>query len=220
MTYIVGGKLDNQPFLMVDCKIENRKENEDVKYLFADKVVSFNSHIDEAFFCQMGHQLLKHFITMVDYMLTVEKRKIDVFDLKTMRDIFDEINNAFSYSHLNFMSDDSSLFFISKNDICKYEISFDNEQKKYAVRWQVKIKNNKCLTSNSPEERNVNCVEGDLKEFCKWIIVQERRREIDDLKDRFTFISSDGNKLNYEYPYLSKNDIINQFASMGFDKLE
>jgi len=215
MTYIVGGKLDITPFLLIDCKQENKEGH----LLFSDKVVSFNSYKDEAFFCQMGHGIIKHLITMVDYILTFEKRKIDLFDVKDIRWLFDEINAAIEYSKYDFTTEDNCLFIISTNDICKYNISFDKEKKKYHNISQVTIAINECLSSNSAQCRHVNVAASDIEAYCKDVIEQEKLGVVDDLKDRYTFIISDGDKLNYHFPYKSRNDVINMFTDMGFDKL-
>lgn len=216
MTYIVGGKLNSNPFLMIDCKVQNDK---DIWY-FQDKVVSFNSGIDDTYFCQMGHSIIKHFIMMYDYIMTVKGEKINVFELVEIKKMFDEINYALEYSNYDFKSEGgNTLFFISKNDICKYIVNFNNETKKYNNISQVKIENNKCSTSNSPISRDVNIKQPDLKKFCQDVIEDEKMGIPDDLKDRYTFIYTLENKLNYAFPYKSKEDIINQFTDMGFEKL-
>jgi hypothetical protein len=216
MTYIVGGKLDNRPFLMIDCK----QENQNGQFLFADKVVSFNSHESEAYFCQMGHGIVKHFITMIDYSLTFEERKINLFDVRDIRWVFDTINEAIQYSKYEFTSKDHCLFFISKDNICKYTVLFDNKERRYHHVSQYTIENNQCYSSNSPACRQVNVQESDLEEFCKVVIEEEKAGIVDDLKDRYTYIYSDGEKLKYQYPFKSKRDVFNMFTSMGFDKLD
>jgi hypothetical protein len=50
MTYIIGRKLNNNPFLMIDCKVKNEKE----EWYYLDKSSNFNSNIDETYFYQMG----------------------------------------------------------------------------------------------------------------------------------------------------------------------
>lgn len=216
MTYIVGGKLNNIPFLLIDCKAKN----EDGSLTFYDKVVSFNSHKEEAYFCQMGNAYIKDLITMSDYIMTYEKRKIDVFDFKDILKLFDEINVAIQYSEIDYVSDYNSLFFISKSDVCKYNVYFDKDKKKFYNISQVKIESNKCITSNSILTRDVRTQVKDLKDFCKNVIEQEKMGVPDDLKDRYTFLTCDGNCLRYDFPYKSKYDIINMFTNMGFDKLQ
>ena len=217
MTYIVGGKLGNNPFLMIDCKVKNN-ENE---WLYQDKVVSFNSGIDETYFCQMGHSIIKHFIIMYDYIKTYKNEKLNVFEKNEIKKMFDKINAAIEYSGYDFRSEGgNTLFFISKNDICKYTVEFNNETKRYFNISQVKIEDNNCSTSNSILSRPVNVGHSDLREFCKNIIEEEKAGIVDDLKDRYTFIYTLDDKLNYKFPHKSEKDIINQFTEMGFDNLE
>jgi len=216
MTYIVGGKLNNAPFLMIDCKVQNTEK----EFKFQDKVVSFNSYNTVAFYCQMGHAIIKHFITMYDYMLTFGNKKINVCDINDIKEMFCVINEAIHKSNFDINTiDDNHLFFITKDDICKYKVSFNNDEKKYFNITKIQINNNECVTSNSVLKRNVNVESGELKDFCKSVIEQEKMGIEDDLKDRFTFIKSNGNELIYDFPYKSTNDIINMFTEMGFDKL-
>lgn len=216
MTYIVGGKLDDNPFLMIDCKVSNQEQG----YIFEDKVVSFNSNKSEAYFCQMGCAVIKSLITMVDIILTYQNKKIDLFNHDDINWLFREINEAIKYSNLNIPSGDNLLFFISKNDICKYSVSYDIKRKEYINIVKTTIKNYECLTSNSIICRNVNTQSDKLKSYCKDIIEQEKMGLVDDLKDRFTFIYSAGDQLIYDFPFKSKNDVINMINSMGFEKLE
>jgi len=217
MTYIVGGKLGNNPFLMIDCKVQH----EESKWLFQDKVVSFNSGEDEIYYCQMGHAIIKQFIMMYDYIKTHEGEKINVFDKDEIKRMFDEINSAIEYSNFDFKSKgENILFFISKNDICKYTVKFNNETRKYYNISQVNIDENKCSTSNSPLTRHVGISQSELKEFCKSIIEEEKMGIPDDLKDRYTFIYTLDNEINYEFPYKSKYDVINQFMGMDFGNIE
>lgn len=214
MTYIVGGKLNNNPFLMIDCKTQVNQNT----YYYNDKVEGFNSVIDETYFCQMGHTDVKKFIQMYDYILHYRKITIDVFNIRDVRNMFDDINQIITNTGYNINGDRGNhIYFISKNNICSYTVNIINNR--YCQIQQNNIGNNTCSTSNSPQIRNVNVHFNSLENFCKNIIEEEKCGIIDDLKDRYTFIICNDNTLHYKYPHKNEDDIINMLFDKGFNNL-
>ena len=213
MTFIVGGKKNNLPFLMVDCIVKA-----DDREIFYDKVEKFSSCVDDTYFCQMGDADLKEFIWSYDRILEFRNEKIDVFNVKDVKVMFNEINNIIKISGYETHDyKEHCLFFISKSNIIKYCVKFDNKTKTYFNIYHVDINNNECACSNSVLTRDVD-INIDLKSFCIKIINYESNNSID-FKDRFSFLRSDGNNIIREYPYKSEYDIINSFFRMGFDKI-
>jgi hypothetical protein len=216
MTYIVGGKFENNPFLMIDCK----GVDEEGKALYSDKVVKLSSTEEDVYFCQMGHTGTKFLFQIFDEILTFEGKKFNVFDIQEIIKVFDKLSIIVQETDIDTIHyGENDLFFISNDKITKYVIQFDMLNKKFHRIYEVNVKNNECMSSNSPLIRDVVLNDINLNEFCKDVIEKEKNGIFDELKDRYTFIQSDGEKMIYHSPHKSRNDIVNMYLGLGFDKL-
>ena|ERR1035437_856575 len=213
MTYIAGGRFNNNPFLMIDSYGEDEKGNG----IYSDKVEKITSSQEDLYFCQMGYTGVKWLILIYNLILDFEKREINFFDKAefiSMMDDLSKIVQETGYDTTNF--DENVLFFISRSDIVKYELHFDSHNKKFHRISQSIVKNNECITSNSCRVFKVN--NSNLETFCKSVIKQEMHCT-DDLI-RYSFLQSDGDKLIYQPSHKSRNDIINMCFQLGFNKIQ
>lgn len=215
MTYIVAGKRNNNPFLAIDCKYTDGK-----KFYYTDKVVKLESCIEETYFCQMGHIHTKCFVCMYDNYLKFKGIKFDFTNKNDILKMIGFINYTIEYTKFPIQDyKENYLFFISKNEVYKYTLHFDFATKKYLNNVQQQtINNDESMTSNSVLLRDFAGI--DRVEYCKSIIEVEKMGVIDDLKDRYTMIVSNGIEIDYTSPHKTEYDIIVMELGLEFDELD
>lgn len=212
MTYITGGRFNNNPFLMIDSYCEDQNGNG----IYSDKVEKITSSKEDLYFCQMGFTGVKWLVLIYNLILEFEQREINFFDKDEFISMMDDISKIVQETgHDTTNFDENVFFFISRNNIVKYELYFDSQNKKFHRISLTNVENNQCVTSNSCLVNNVD--NSDLETYCKSVIKQEMHCN-DDLI-RYSFLISDGEKLTYQPSHKSRKDMINMFFNLGFDKL-
>ena len=124
MTYIVAGKLNNEPFLMVDSIVSN-SENENKE--FKIKLRKLDS-VSNTYFCITGHSLLSAVIEEYNYWLSINN---GVFYINSS-DTIDEIlklflhfnNNTLESYQIKKIYTNQRIFFINNESVIVYEIKY------------------------------------------------------------------------------------------------
>ena len=142
MTYIVGGKIDNKAFILVD-KVVNDDPNESIDKLYHS--ITNN----DIYISLTGDGELMDFIKEYDNNLKLKNDKLEISD-KFIKKITTEFLNNYSVN----ISKKSSLYIIDNSEFLRIDINFDNN--KYVNHKNIKFSNNEWIYCDSKEKEVFN----------------------------------------------------------------
>lgn len=199
MTYIVCGKINNNPFLMVDSVITSN-ENNNKKYHYHEKLNKLITTKNETFFTVMGSGAFVHAINIFDKKCHLNKI---IFDFKNevqvneILEIYKLIIKRPEYNkttpHENSFN---RIYFIDNRSVFYYTIM---EQIKAMPI--VELKNNEIIKPYSSFDTPNNIDKSfadnnELVDYCKNLINRYQEYSFD-LKNRFSFVLYDNHKIYF-----------------------
>lgn len=217
MTYIVGGKLNNVPFLMVDCIASGGN-----KTSFNNKLNKLESS-ENTFFTLTGNRELAHVIQILDSWLSINDLENDFMTGHNSMNSAIEIFYKYSdfqecLKNINFQPSENRVFFINKDNLVYFDIKVHNS--KLSIFNKVVLDNFSKINSimfNDPV--SIDNITNSLYDYCKNEILSLSIIG-NAFKDRFSFITFKEEKPIVKYPYKDQFDIINEVFDLGFDKLK
>jgi hypothetical protein len=218
MTLIVAGKLDNNPFLMVDCV--GKQED---KFTFINKLTKFRSAKD-TFYTLCGSDRFMYAISIYDEKIFLENKVINFNDDSFLNEVLEiyqllikrpEIKGSGNSEEIN------RIYVLNKDSIHFYDINFD-EDDKIKDRVVTHIKNNYIVLPispiNPPEEiKNINDILPDIYQYCtSRIIAANRNNNGITLKNRFSFIHFADNNVDLRLPTKNNYEIVLGFVGAEY----
>ena len=213
MTYIISGKLNNKPFLMIDS-VSSSTDKKGVKtHNFSLKLERLRS-AEDTYFCLTGSQILSMCIENYDAILYKEHKTFDY----TNKLFWDEIRamyttccNGLDPHYKVKEADGARVYFIDKDNVTYYNLAITpfNTQKSI-------IANNKVILPNGAYNPQVPLSinpDKTLYDFCKKQIelANSERLPGDKVKDfdnRFAFLTFDENgKSIYTSPLRKSSEV-------------
>jgi len=218
MTFIVGGKYNNYPFLAVDSKILDHSEKLP-KNKYEEKLRQFDSSMDKTYFCLMGQSMVKRLISLFDEYLKFNNELFDFTNSNDIKKLIKFLNYIKKEYHPSLEFGENILFFISTKEVRKY--TFLKQENLYfnEIPQTTAINNNEILNSNSPICDNVR-FNTDIKTQCKAIIDRESVGNDTDLRDRIAYLISNGEELEYTKPHKDFYDIVAMYLYFDFETLD
>jgi hypothetical protein len=219
MTYIVAGKINEKPFLAVDAKSMD-KSNGQEKYKYIEKLWRLKSVEKETYFSLSGQALIPDLISMYDIYL---QRKGVLFDFTNkyhIKKLIRFINYIMANYLPNYEFELNVLYFISATDVCKYWLIPNKNKSNFKIIPKIcEINNNQITNSNSNYRHSIENG-SDIKAFCKTNLLKISKKYDKDLRDRISYVISDGTNLEYTEPHKSYYDIVAMFFNLDFETLD
>jgi hypothetical protein len=226
MTYIIAGKLNNNPFLMVDC-VGTTANGE---HQFMNKLNKLKSTKDETFSVITGYDAFQYAINFFD---TKCYENDIIFDIENesqineILELYEFLKNNEKYTKGYDIEKDfyhTGLFFISKNNIVWYLINKD--EGKMVIRKKSRILNNQILddiaTTFNTDDFNFKNID-EIINYCKTTIIKHYKRKEEtknlDLKDKFSFIMFNENEKIKIFPYENNEELIDSIIGCDYSKI-
>lgn len=199
MTYIVCGKINNNPFLMVDSVITS-KEKDNKKYHYHEKLNKLITTKTDTFFTVMGSGAFIHAINIFDKNCHLNKTIFDFKNEEQINEILEIYKLIIKRPEYNkttpFENSFNRIYFIDNSSVFYYTIT---EQIKAMPI--VELKNNEIIkpyssfyTPNNIDKSLVN--KNELIDYCKNLINKYHEYDFD-LKNRFSFVIYDNNNMDF-----------------------
>lgn len=206
MTYIVGGKYKNKPFLMVDSIASEDKDGTTSK-TFTVKLKKLESSID-TYFCLTGPQFFSMSLQMLDVYLLYKDTKSDFInnpkDIEKLKKAIQKIG----LSRKNNKTETGVFFFINKEEVYCVFIELDAQNVAKVMPSSFKIPDEHFYIE--PDMwggyQKMDDIEIGLKEFCENAIINIAPKE--DFKNRFSYIEFNGNDLKVEQSIQHFSDVL------------
>ena len=229
MTYIICGKFNNNPFLMVDCVATNRDVNGICSYKYVDKLIKLISPKEETFVTLTGQDTFLHAINIFDNKCHHNNINFDFEDINHINEIFEiykllivrnELNNGRNlWDEFGFVK----IFFVTKSNVKYYVLKKDIEKRWFTLGGLTiqEIENNKTMECKCGIFTYQFKDEEDVKQYCKDEIKKSCLEKYGfDLKDRFSFIIFKDDKQLYEPSAITNEELVSLFVGEKYDDLK
>ncbi len=135
MTYILAGKLDKQPFLLVDCMSSFSQGGENY-YRFTNKLVALHSSpLKRTFFTLTGNEIWFHMIRIYDETKFLKNEFLDFRDIRSFDPIVKLYFEAYDvHQDKDNFNSFSRAFFINSEDLWCYDFEFNYANKSFNVK--------------------------------------------------------------------------------------
>jgi hypothetical protein len=225
MTFIVTGKLNTVPFLMVDC-IRTTIYNGETTYSFTNKLRRMES-LTNTFYCIAGDEQLLEAISIYDNWLLTSNYDNDLLTpVDTEKESVKEILEIYKTIFLKKygmeevgVSKDQKIFFINSTDVICYTLKLGNLFKVLKIHKGI-IQNDRKMDNSIgcfPTEFTTIAPHNTLYDCCKSEIIQLAGG--DRFKNKFSFITYENNMPRVIYPYKDIDDIIMDYFRYSYDKI-
>lgn len=222
MTYIVCGKLNNKPFLMVDSVVTST-ENNVKKYHYREKLTKLSSTKNETFFTVMGSDAFVYSINLYDRKCHINNKTFNITNIDQINEVLELyklIIKRVEY-HKNTPRENSfnRIYFIDNNGVYYYTIT---EQIKAMPI--VELENNQIIkpyssfdTPNNIDKSFVD--DNELIDYCKNLINKYQEYGFD-LKNRFSFILFDNSNKRFICSSNNNDENVLSLLSVNYDELK
>jgi hypothetical protein len=217
MTYIVGEKRSNKPFLMVDS-IASEKKGEIISKTFTVKLKKLESSKD-TYFCLTGPELFSNSLEILDAFFLYKNINSDFInnnnDIEKLKETIQKIGLARENKELK----TGLFFFINKNDVFCVDIELNALNDVYSRKTPFKIGDGKFFISpNTYGIEKIDDTTSSLYEFCKKAI--EHIAPHENFKGKFSFIEFDGTDLKVEQPIHHFSDIYAMVFNTPYSEID
>lgn len=151
MTYILGGKLNNKPFILVDKVVNSDPDN------ITDKLYSSVSNND-VHISLTGDGVLMDYIKIYDSECQKQGKKL-IINNKFIKKITTDFTNNYSEN----IEPKTSLFIIDGNEFYKIDCLFHNGE--FTYQENKKLKNGEYFVNYSPTPETITIKVDDIKDF-------------------------------------------------------
>lgn len=221
MTYIISGKLNNKPFLMVDCVATN-KNGEYKTYHFRNKLNKLITTEIDTFFCFTGIDAYQHAINAFDEKCHIHNKNFDFKNINHINEILEIIDylikrNEYNNNRTIFL--DCRMYFINKNGVYYYNINRDGN-----LSEMFEIPNNRYIEPedfmNTPIKfKKVIKNNDELINFSKDRILKVQDYGID-MKNKFSYALYDENNLILENSIKNNKELVLSMVCGKYNELE
>ncbi len=230
MTYIICGKIDNNPFLMVDCAgIPTNGED----YIYHDKLVRLTATKKETYVTLTGQNAFQKAIEIFDNKCYLKHITFDFENIEQINEILDIYRILISRNEFSNGIDlwekfiYVKIFFINESDVFFYIIKKDVETNGFNIIDNKirQLKNDTIMDVCGHETTDFHKLQDDeLIEYCKKTIINEhkllRGRDGLDLKDRFSYITFNNSVRKYINPSKNDEELVLSFICGKYEELD
>ena len=226
MTYIVCGKINHKPFLMVDC-VATKKINDVKTYHYTDKLSRLISSTEESYYCLTGKDAFEYAINAFDRKCFQNDINFDFKNIEHINEILELYKIIIKKPEYNGGQDIMGefiyckIYFITRTDVYYYLITKDCSDN--LILSEIKeVENNKIVNGFEPENiQNPDASNEEQIEICKKLIRCSSSQGYGiDLKDRFSSIMFDGNKKIYIDPSRNNNELVMTLIRGKYEELD
>jgi uncharacterized protein YcgL (UPF0745 family) len=228
MTHVIAGKLNNKPFLMVDC-IGTKKENtKDGCYVFVNKLNKFSS-IKDCFYTIAGSDRFKYAITLYDQKCHNENITTNFnesFFIDEVLDFFLKlIKRPESGGSGLYNNKFNRIYIIQSDNLLYYDIKLDENDENPEITKTI-VENNHIIPVEFiygiPKKIKVEEYDNlDMYQYCLSKIKNVINIDCDNfnIKNRVSYVSFLNNNLDFRLPFKNNNDYILDLIGANYCEL-
>ena len=217
MTYIVSGKLNNCPFLMIDCVATTITIN-----LLTTKKKLITTE-EDTYFCHTGIDAYQFAVDCFDEKCYINNEKFDFKNINHINEILEIFKLLIirpEYNQIGIkINNDCRLYFINKNGVYYYNVDSDGDL--YDL---VEVPNNTYIKPDNylvtPIEIKIKIENNDeLITFCKNKILNAQNYGID-IKDRLSYIIFNENQQLINNSIKNNKELVLSMVGADYNELK